>query len=263
MKDRRALVAGVANERSIAWGIASALYREGAQLVLTCQNERLLSRVQRLAARLGNARVMLCDFTDDAQVEAMARQLQEDWERLDVLVHSIAYSPRELLVGDYLDNLERDAFLQAMDISVYSFAALARTMMAVPLMDRGGALLTLSYLGAERAVPNYNVMGVAKAALESSVRYMAADLGPRGIRVNALSPGPIRTLAASGISGLHDILNHVENLAPLRRNVTLEDIGNAAAFLCSEHAAAITGQVLYVDCGYSTVVPVPSMQQST
>lgn len=258
LKDQRALVAGIANERSIAWGIANALYREGAHLVLTCQNERLLGRVQRLAARLGNARVILCDFSDDAQVEAVVRWLQEEWKQLDVLVHSIAYSPRELLAGNYLDHLERNAFLQAMDISVYSFAALARAIVSVPLMDRGGALLTLSYLGAERAVPNYNVMGVAKAALESSVRYMAADLGPRGIRVNALSPGPVRTLAASGISGLHGILSHVEHSAPLRRNVALEDIGHAAAFLCSERAAAITGQVLYVDCGYGTVVPVSS-----
>lgn len=254
---RNALVVGVANERSIAWGIACALHREGVRVALSCQNQRLSRRVQqRLAARLDEAPVLECDLADDTQVAALAERLRKDWGRLDILIHSVAYSPRELLDGGYLEHLERDAFLQTMDASVHSFTALTRQV-ALPLMDRGGALLTLSYLGAERVVPNYNAMGVAKAALEASVRYMAAELGPRGIRVNALSPGPVRTLAASGISGLRDIFEHVKRTAPLRRNVTLQDIGYAAAFLCSEHAAAITGQVIYADCGYSIMAPLP------
>jgi len=248
---KKALVTGVASKKSIAWGIAQAMHREGAELAYTYQGERFKSRVEGFAAETGSDIVLPCDVSSDSEIEAVFQTLGERWGRLDILVHSIAYAPREELAGDYLDCVTREGFLQAHEISSYSLAAMARA--AKPLLNEGGAIVTLSYIGAVRAMPNYNVMGVAKASLEANVRYLAACLGPRGVRVNAISAGPIRTLAASGISGMRDFLNYVEQNAPLRRNVTIEEVGNTAAFLCSDLASAITGEVTYVDCGFSIV----------
>ncbi len=246
---RKALVVGVASNRSIAWGIARAMHREGAEIALTYQNDKLRGRVEKLAAELSSELVLPCDVTDDAQIEAVFAALGEHWGGLDILVHSVAFAPREALEGRYIDSVTRENFLTAHEVSVYSFSALAKA--ARPLMQgRPGAMLTLSYLGAVRALPNYNVMGIAKAALEASVRYLAYSLGPEGIRVNAISAGPIRTLAASGISDFRKLLDQAERMSPLRRNVTIEDVGNAAAFLCSDLAAGITGDILYVDAGY-------------
>ena len=247
---KRALVAGVANERSLAWGIAQAMHREGAELAFACQNEKLQGRVERLAAEVGSEIVHLCDVAEDEAIRALAEALGKHWDSLDVLVHSLAFAPREALQGGLLDGLDRSGFRSALEVSAYSLAAL--TAAVRPLLERnGGAVLTLSYLGAERAVPNYNVMGVAKAALEAEVRYLAADLGATGIRVNAISAGPIRTLAAAGIAGFRAMLQRCAAAAPLKRNVTPQEVGNAATFLCSDHASAITGQVLYVDAGFS------------
>ncbi|MDZ7737273.1 MAG: enoyl-ACP reductase [Gammaproteobacteria bacterium] len=252
LQGKRALIVGVANNRSIAWGIAQAMHREGAELAFTYQNERLRERVVKLAGELGADIVLPLDVTSDSEIRDMFSGLGQHWDGLDILVHAVAFAPREQLQGDYLENVNREGFLQAHDISSYSFSALgagARRMMD----GRAGAMLTLSYLGAVRAIPNYNLMGVAKASLEANVRYMAASLGPENIRVNAISAGPIRTLAASGISGFRDILEHIEQKAPLRRNVTIEEVGNAAAFLCSDLASAITGEITYVDSGYSLI----------
>jgi enoyl-[acyl-carrier protein] reductase I len=249
---KRALIVGVASNRSIAWGIAQAMHREGAALAFTYQNEKLRERVEKFAAEVDSDITMPCDVSDDVQIQTLIERLSDHWDGLDILVHSVAFAPRELLEGGYLDNINRAGFLMAHDISSYSFAALARA--ARPMMQgRHGALLTLTYIGAVRAMPNYNVMGVAKASLEANVRYMAASLGPEGIRVNAISAGPIRTLAASGIKGLKDFLAQVEQNAPLRRNVTIEEVGNVGAFLCSDYASAVTGEITYVDCGYNVV----------
>lgn len=249
---KRALIVGVASNRSIAWGIAQAMRREGAALAFTYQNERLRERVEGFAAQCNSTITLPCEVTDDRQIEQVFERLAEHWDGLDILVHSVAYAPREMLEGDYLRCITREGFLLAHDVSSYSFSALARA--ARPMMTgRKAALLTLTYIGASRAMPNYNVMGVAKASLEANVRYMAASLGPDGIRVNAISAGPIRTLAASGIKGLKDFLGHVESVAPLRRNVTIDEVGNVAAFLCSDHASAVTGGITYVDCGYNSV----------
>jgi enoyl-[acyl-carrier protein] reductase I len=250
---KRLLVTGMLSNRSIAYGIASAAYREGAQLAFTCQGERVRERTMDLAREFDAAdRVFDCDVASDTQIERSFADLRGHWDSLDGLVHAIAFAPREALAGDYLDNATREAFQVAHDISAYSLTALAKA--ALPLMQgRAGSILTLSYLGAERAIPNYNVMGVAKAALEANVRYLAASLGPRGIRVNALSAGPIKTLAAAGIGGFGRILAAVEQAAPLRRNVSIEDVGNAAAFYLSDLASGITGEVTYVDAGYHIV----------
>ena len=249
---KRALIVGVASNRSIAWGIAQAMHREGAELAYTYQNEKLRGRVEKFAGETGSDITLPCDVSVDAEISGVFTRLNEHWPHLDILVHSVAFADRELLEGDYLDSITREGFLRAQDISAYSFAALGRG--ARPLMQgRNGAMLTLTYIGSIRAMPNYNVMGIAKASLEANVRYMAADLGPEGIRVNAVSAGPIRTLAASGIKGLRGFLNHVEKVSPLRRNVTIEEVGNVAAFLCSDYASAVTGEVTYVDCGYNTV----------
>ncbi len=249
---KRALVVGVASNRSIAWGIAKAMHREGAELAFTYQNDKLKERVEKLAAECGSDLTLPCDVTDDTQVDAVFERLDDYWEHLDVIVHSVAFAPKDQLEGAYLDVVTRDGFQIAHEISSYSFAALAKAGRNM-MQGRNGALLTLTYLGAERVVGNYNVMGVAKASLEANMRYTAATLGPEGIRANAISAGPIRTLAASGIGGFRQILDHVEETAPLRRNVTIEDVGNAGAFLCSDLASGITGQVLYVDSGYSIV----------
>jgi enoyl-[acyl-carrier protein] reductase I len=252
LEGKRALITGVASNRSIAWGIAQAMRREGAELAFTYQNEKLQERVETFATELGSAITLPCELTDDAQIEAVIAGLNDHWDGLDIVVHSAAFAPREMLDGNYLDNLNREGFLLAHDISSYSFAALAKA--ARPMMQgRNGAMLTLSYIGAVLAMPNYNVMGVAKASLEANVRYMASSLGPEGIRVNAVSAGPIRTLAASGIKGLRGFLTQVEQNAPLRRNVTIEEVGNVAAFLCSDLASAVTGEITYVDCGYNIV----------
>jgi len=252
LEGKRALITGVASNRSIAWGIAQAMRREGAELAFTYQNEKLQERVETFAAELGSTITLPCELTDDAQIEAVFAGLKNHWDGLDIVVHSAAFAPREMLEGSYLENLNREGFLLAHDISSYSFAALAKA--ARPMMlGRKGAMLTLSYIGAVVAMPNYNVMGVAKASLEANVRYMASSLGPEGIRVNAVSAGPIRTLAASGIKGLRGFLSQVEEHAPLRRNVTIEEVGNVAAFLCSDLASAVTGEITYVDCGYNIV----------
>jgi len=249
---KRALIVGVATERSIAWGIAQAMRREGAELAFSYVNDKLKGRVEPLAQSLGSHLTLPLDVTVDAQIDAAFDRLRREWGQIDILVHAVAFAPREALMGGFVDATSRESFRIAHDVSSYSFTALARG--ARPLMaGRAGALLTLSYLGAERSIPAYNVMGLAKASLEANVRFLAADLGPGGIRVNAISAGPIKTLSAAGISGFRSMLAHVGAVAPLRRNVTLEDVGNAAAFLCSDLAAGITGEILHVDSGFSTV----------
>ena len=246
----RILVTGVLSNRSIAYGIARAARREGADLAFTYVGERFKDRVTELAADFDSDFVLPCDVASDAEIGSLFEALRARWEGLDGLVHAIAFAPREAIAGELLDGLSREAFRQAHDISAYSFPALAKA--ALPMMEgRAASLLTLTYLGAERAIPHYNTMGLAKASLEASVRYLAANLGPKGIRVNAISAGPIRTLAASGIAGFGKILKHVEDHAPLRRNVTIDDVGNAAVFLLSQLAAGITAEVLHVDAGYN------------
>lgn len=249
---KRALIVGVATDRSIAWGIAQAMHREGAELAFTYQNDRLKERVQPLAESLGSRLTVPLDVESDEQIERAFKTLASHWQHLDILVHAVAYAPREALSGGFIDSTTRESFRIAHEISSYSFTALARAVR--PLMQgRAGALLTLSYLGAIRSIPSYNVMGLAKASLEANVRFLAADLGPLGIRVNGLSAGPIKTLAAAGIAGFRKMLGRVAEVAPLRRNVSLEDVGNAAAFLCSDLAAGITGEILYVDSGFNSV----------
>jgi enoyl-[acyl-carrier protein] reductase I len=252
LADKKILITGLLSNRSIAYGIAQACRREGATLAFTYVNDDLKERVVRLAGDFANAPVLPCDVTSDAQIDALFDALKREWGALDGLVHSIAFAPREALSGDFLNGLTRSAFATAHDISSYSFAALAKG--ARPLMaGRRAALLTLTYLGAERAIQNYNVMGLAKASLEANVRYLAQCLGPEGIRVNAISAGPIKTLAAAGIGGFSKIQHFVEKTAPLRRNVTIEEVGNVAAFLLSDLASAVTGEVTYVDNGFSIV----------
>src|SRR5579859_2358661 len=249
---KRALIVGVATDRSIAWGIAQAMHREGAELAFTYPNDRMKERVVPLAESVGSKLTMPLDVTVDDQIGASFDLLKREWGQLDIVIHAVAFAPGEALKGGFVENTSREAFRIAHDVSSYSFTALARG--AKPLMaGRNGALLTLSYLGAVRSIPSYNVMGLAKASLEANVRFLAADLGPEGIRVNGISAGPIKTLAAAGIAGFRKMLNRVAEVAPLRRNVTLEDVGNAAAFLCSDLAAGITGEILYVDGGFNTV----------
>jgi enoyl-[acyl-carrier protein] reductase I len=249
---KRALIVGVATDRSIAWGIAQALHAQGAELAFSYANDKFKERVEPLAAQLGSRLLMPLDVQIDEQIDAAFDLIRREWNHLDVVVHAVAFAPREALAGSFTANTTREAFRLAHDVSSYSFTALARG--AVPLMSgRPGALLTLSYLGAVRSMPSYNVMGLAKASLEANVRFLAGDLGPQNIRVNAISAGPIKTLAAAGVGGFRRMLATVAQVAPLRRNVTLEDVGNAAAFLCSDMASGITGEVLYVDNGFSTV----------
>jgi enoyl-[acyl-carrier protein] reductase I len=252
LSGRRALIVGVATERSIAWGIAQAMHAHGAELAFSYANDTFKERVEPLAASIGSKLLMPLDVQLDEQIDAAFALLKREWRQIDVVVHAVAFAPREALSGSFTANTSREAFRIAHDVSSYSFTALARA--AVPLMQgRAGALLTLSYLGAERSIPNYNVMGLAKASLEANVRFLAADLGPQNIRVNAISAGPIKTLAAAGIGGFRKMLGQVAQIAPMRRNVTLEDVGNAATFLCSDMAAGITGEILYVDNGFSNV----------
>ena len=253
LQDKKILITGLLSNRSIAYGIARAAHREGAQLAFTYQAEEIKGRVVDLAKDFGSAPVLPCDVADDAQITKLFEDLRSHWDGLDGLVHSIAFAPREALKGDILEGLTREGFRIAHDVSSYSLAALAKA--ALPMMEnRNAAVLTLTYLGAQRSVPNYNVMGLAKASLEANVRYLAQGLGARGIRVNGISAGPIKTLAAAGIGGFGKILKFVEENAPLRRNVTIDDVGNAAAFLLSDMAAGITGEITYVDAGFNTVV---------
>lgn len=252
LANKRILITGLLSNRSIAYGIAKAMKREGASLAFTYQHEDLRGRVEKLAAEFESNLLFPCDVSNDDQIAQCFAQLQKQWDGLDIIVHSIAFAPREALTGDYLESVNREAFRIAHDVSAYSFAALAKA--ALPLMEnRNGALLTLSYLGAVRVMPNYNVMGLAKASLESNVRFMASSLGPKGIRVNAISAGPIKTLAAAGIGNFSKLLGYTEHVAPLRRNVTIDEVGNAAAFLCSDLASGITGEITYVDAGFNTV----------
>ena len=254
LKGRRILVTGMLSNRSIAYGIARACHREGAELAFTYQGEGVRDRVVDLAKEFGSSIVLPCDVADDAQIDALFASLHAKWHALDGLVHAIAFAPREALKGDFHEATSREAFRVAHDVSSYSLAALSRA--AAPMMQgRNGSIVTLSYLGAARAIPNYNVMGLAKASLEAAVRYLASSLGPSNIRVNAISAGPIKTLAAAGIGGFSKILHHVEKYAPLRRGVSTEEVGNVTAFLLSDLASGITGETIYVDAGFSHVTP--------
>ncbi|HKL77692.1 MAG TPA: enoyl-ACP reductase [Gammaproteobacteria bacterium] len=252
LSGKRGIVFGIANKNSIAWGIAKAMAEQGAELALTYQNESFLKRVKPLAEEIGADLVLPCDITQEEQVEEVFRELERQWGGLDFLVHSLAYAPKEELRGGYAESTTHEGFMTAHEISSWSLTRLAQG--AHPLMKgRDGAILTMSYLGAERVLPHYNVMGVAKASLEASVRYLAADLGTDGIRVNAVSAGPIKTLAASGIGDMRRILEHNEERAPLRRNTTIEEVGNTAAFLASPMASGITGELVHVDSGYHCI----------
>lgn len=252
LQGKRALITGILSNRSIAWGIANAMHREGAELAFTYVNDKLRPRVDEAAKTFGSNIVLPCDVTSDAQIEQLFTDLATHWDGFDILIHSIGFAPGEALAGEFLDGLTRENFAIAHDISAYSLPALAKA--ARPQMKgRKGAILTLTYLGADRALANYNVMGLAKASLESAVRYLAYNLGPEGTRVNAISAGPIKTLAAAGIANFRKMLEHVEQNAPLRRSVTIDEVGNVAAFLCSDLASGVTGEVTYVDAGYSTL----------
>jgi len=252
LADRRILITGVLSNRSIAYGVARACHREGATLAFTYVNDDLKDRVERLASDFGSVPVLRCDVSSDDQIAALFDALKSEWGGLDGLLHSIAFAPREALAGDFLEGMSRGAFTTAHEISSYSFAALAKG--ARPLLaGRDASLLTLTYLGAVRVLANYNVMGLAKASLEANVRYLAAALGPEGTRVNAISAGPIKTLAAAGIGGFSKILKFVEKNAPLRRNVTIDEVGNVAVFYFSSLSSAITGEITYVDGGFSSV----------
>jgi enoyl-[acyl-carrier protein] reductase I len=250
LNGKRALIVGLASNRSIAWGIAKAMQREGAELAFTYQNDKLRDRVEKMAGECGTEITVPCDVSKDEEIDAVFDHLDDYWDYLDIIVHSVAFAPRTELEGDYLESVSREGFRIAHEISSYSFSALAKAGCRM-MEGRDGALLTLSYYGAEKAMPNYNVMGLAKASLEANVRYMAQSLGPDGIRVNAISAGPIRTLAAAGITNFRKMLDLMERAAPLRRNVTTDEVGNTAAFLCSDLASGITGEITYVDAGYN------------
>lgn len=248
---KRALIVGLASNRSIAWGIAQAMHREGAELAFSYQTEKLRPRVEKMAAECGSQITLPCDVENDEQIEAVFETLRQHWEGLDIIVHSVAYAPQEALMGSYVDSVNRENFRIAHEISSYSFAALAKAGRSM-MQGRKAALLTMTYLGGVRSVPHYNVMGLAKASLDANVRYLAQSLGAQGIRVNAISAGPIRTLAASGIRDFRKMLAAFEQGAPLGRCITIEEVGNAAAFLCSDLASGITGEILYVDGGFNT-----------
>ncbi len=246
---KRLLITGVLNNRSLAYGIARACHREGAELAFSYQGERFRDRIVEFAAEFGSSLVFDCDVAEDAQIERLFAQLGAHWDQFDGFVHAIAFAPREAIAGDFLDGLSREAFRTAHEISAYSFPAMAKA--ALPRLRPGAALLTLSYLGAVRYVPNYNTMGLAKASLESSVRFLAQSLGSKGVRVNAISAGPIKTLAASGIKDIGKLLADFAAQTPIRRNVTIDDVGNAAAFLLSDLSAGVSAEVMYVDGGFS------------
>ena len=251
LQGKKALIVGVASKRSIAFGIAEAMYQQGAEIALTYQGEKIADRVKQIGEKWQSDLIMPCDLANDDDINNVCDQIKQHWGELDIIVHSAAFAPAEELDGDYLDCVTREGFKMAHDISSYSFAALAKS--ARPLLNEGGALLTMTYQGSERAVPNYNVMGVAKASLEANVRYMAQSLGPQGVRVNAVSAGPIRTLAASGIKGFKKMLTENEKVVPLRQNVSIAEVGNTAAFLCSELAGGITGEIVHVDAGFHAI----------
>lgn len=254
---KRILIIGVASKRSIAWGIAQAMHREGATLAFTYQNDRLKDRVVDMAAECNSTITLPCDVGEDEQIDALFASLKSEWGTFDGFVHAVAFAPREALDGDYLDSIDREAFRIAHDVSSYSFAALAKA--ARPILNTGASLITLSYLGAVRAMPNYNVMGLAKASLEANTRFMANSLGQNGVRVNAISAGPIKTLAAAGIGNFKKLLGHVSAVSPMRENTTIEQVGDTAAFLASPMSSGITGQIIYVDGGYN-VVAMPDIE---
>lgn len=252
LSGKRILITGLLSNRSIAYGIAKACHREGAELAFTYVGERFKERITEFAKEFNSSLIFDCDVGSDEQIHALFKELGKSWPQFDGFVHSIGFAPREAIAGDFLEGLSREAFTIAHDISAYSFPAMAKE--ALPMLSPNAALLTLTYLGSMRNVPNYNTMGLAKASLEASVRYLAGSLGPKGIRVNGISAGPIKTLAASGIKGFGKILDAVEKTAPLRRNVTVDDVGNAASFLLSDLASGITAEIIYVDNGFSQVV---------
>ncbi len=250
LEGKRALIVGVASPRSIAWGIAEAMHAQGAELAYTFQNDRLKTRVEKIATATGSNIVIPCDVASDEEINGVFTELATHWDGFDILVHSVGFAPREQLDGDFIDAVTREGFQIAHDIRSYSFAALAKA--ALPLMEgRDGAMLTLTYVGSQRVLKGYNVMGLAKASLEANTRYLAANLGPRGIRVNAISAGPIKTLAAAGIADFRKMLHHVEETAPMRRTITPREVGNVAAFLCSDLASGVTGETTFVDSGYN------------
>ena len=252
LSGKKALIVGLASTRSIAYGIAKAFHQQGAELAFTYQNEKLKERVENMAADFNSSLTFPCDVASDTEINHVFDELKNHWTNLDILIHSVAFAPADQISGDYVEHATRDGFRIAHDISAYSLVGLAKA--ALPMMkDTEGSILTLSYYGAEKAVPNYNVMGIAKASLEATVRYLAASLGPRGLRVNAISAGPIRTLAAAGIKDFRKIQTAYAQMTPLKRNVTTEEVGNTAAFLCSPMASGITGEVIHVDAGYHAV----------
>ena len=252
LANKKALIVGVASNRSIAYGVAKAMHREGAELAFTYQGDKLADRVAGFAKEFDSDIVLPMDVASDQEIDDAFAELAKRWDGLDCIVHSVGFAPREQLEGSYIDAVTREGFQIAHDISAYSLAALAKAGRGM-LQGRNGSIVTMSYLGAVRTVPNYNVMGVAKASLEANVRYLADSMGPEGVRVNAVSAGPIRTLAASGISGFRGMLAEAEQKTPLRRNVTIDEVGNVAAFYFSELSSAITGEITYVDCGFSTI----------
>ena len=249
---KRILITGLLSNRSIAYGVARAMHREGAELAFTYQNERFQERVAKLAADFDSKLIFTCDVANDDEITGLFTEIGKVWDGLDGLVHSIAYAPSDALDGDFLDGFTREAFRVSQEVSAYSFPALVKAARPLLLKGHNANVLTMSYLGAVRTMPNYNIMGLAKASLEASVRYLAASLGPRGIRANAISAGPIKTLAASGIGNFGKLLSFNEKNAPLRRNVTIDEVGNAAAFLCSDLASGVTGEIMYVDGGFNT-----------
>ena len=252
LSNKKILITGLLSSRSIAYGVAKAMHREGAELAFTYAGDNIRERVAKLAPDFDGKIILPCDVSNDHEIENCFKELGKHWDGLDGFVHAIAFAPREAISGDFLEGLSREGFRMAHDISSYSFAAMAKA--ALPMMQgRNAAILTLSYLGAERAVPNYNTMGAAKASLEAVTRYLAASLGPKGIRANAISAGPIKTLAAAGISGFREMLTFFAAQAPLRRNVTQEEVGNVAAFMMSDLASAVTGEITYVDCGFNVI----------
>jgi enoyl-[acyl-carrier protein] reductase I len=252
LSGKKALIVGLASSRSIAYGIAKAFHEQGAELAFTYQNEKLQSRVEVMAAEFNSSRTFPCDVASDMDIQAVFKQLSNHWDKLDILIHSVAFAPADQISGDFIEQANREGFQIAHDISAYSLVGL--TQAALPMMEgTQGSILTLSYYGAEKAVPNYNVMGIAKASLEAAVRYLAASLGPRGLRVNAISAGPIKTLAAAGIKDFRKMQTAYAKTTPLRRNVTAEEVGNTAAFLCSDLASGITAEIVHVDAGYHAV----------
>lgn len=252
LSNKKALIIGLASNRSIAYGIAKAFHAQGAELAFTYQNERLKDRVEAMASEFNSKLTFPCDVAHDDQIQTLFSDLRHHWSQFDILIHSVAYAPADQISGDFIESCTREGFKVAHDISAYSLVGLAQA--ALPLMENTqGALLTLTYYGAEKAVPNYNVMGIAKASLEASVRYLAASLGPKGIRINAISAGPIKTLAAAGIKDFRKIQGAYARMTPLQRNVTIDEVGNTAAFLCSNLASGITGEIVHVDAGYHAV----------